>query len=85
MRECIIIPLTTEEIIMKLTKEQAGRLFQAALVYAFEYIKPDFSDDPVLEMAFIDFIKQCRKKGEKGNPEFITMGYTETFENYEEE
>jgi hypothetical protein len=79
-KEYLDVPLSTEPIIMDLTNEQAGRLFEAALIYAFENKKPDFSDDVVLKKAFSDFIKQCKKHGEMG-----CMGYTEFFDDFVED
>lgn len=84
MREYLEIPLATESIIMSLSNVQAGRLFQATLLYVFENKKPDFSDDAILKNAFIVFIRQCKRHGEIGDPEFIATGYTETFDDYEE-
>lgn len=85
MREYLEIPLSTESIVMNLNNAQAGRLFKAALDYAFNNVKPNFSDDLILKNAFTAFIRQCKKHSEQGSPDFITSGYIQTFEDYEEE
>lgn len=77
MKEYLEIPLSTEKIIINLTDKQAGMLFQAAFSYAFDNIKPDFSNDLILEKAFTDFIRQCSKTKANG-----LMCCTTTFEDY---
>ena len=61
----------------KLTDEQAGRLFKSLSHYADCGELPDFSDDPLLDYAFVDFAQQidrdfdkydktCEKRRENG-------------------
>lgn len=48
-----------------LTDEQAGRLYKSLFAYSRTGEKPDFSDDPVLAYAFIDFTMDIDRDREK--------------------
>ena len=69
-----------EVVVLRLTDDEAGRLFKSLFPYGKESIKPDFEESPALAMAFdilsmaIDrdkekYVKRCetnRKNGRKG-------------------
>lgn len=84
--EYVEIPLSIEEVVENLNSIQRGKLLKAILSYAFEGTEPDFSNDPLLDEAFIISIRQCKKGIEIS--EIITkteQRIVETFENYRKE
>lgn len=48
-----------------LSDEQAGRLYKALCKYASDGIKPDFSDDPLLSYAYVDFAQKIERDFER--------------------
>ena len=69
--------IENEDKLNKLSDEQAGRLYKALYAYCHTGEKPDFSDDPLLDYAFADFLidierdreryeKTCQRRSEAG-------------------
>lgn len=57
--------IENENKLNMLTDEQAGRLYKSLFAYSRTGEKPDFSDDPVLAYAFIDFTMDIDRDREK--------------------
>ena len=69
--------MENEDKLNLLTDEQAGRLYKSLYAYSRTGEKPDFSDDPLLQYAFADFIididrdrknyeETCKRRSEAG-------------------
>jgi hypothetical protein len=69
--------MENENKLNKLSDEQAGRLYKSLFAYSRTGVKPDFSDDPLLDYAFEDFSmdidrdrerydETCKRRAEAG-------------------
>lgn len=69
--------MENENKLNKLSDEQAGRLYKSLFAYSRTGVRPDFSDDPLLDYAFEDFSmdidrdrerydETCKRRAEAG-------------------